>query len=281
MPRQIQLLADGDDAPNRRAFQQIAPVAQDGCHNFSNRCHFSAAEFGFDVGMKQIALLFLLLSPYAHALPPSSPGREEASSLSFTNEPFIHPRVVESLISLVSDSGDQIVAVDLDGSQRSNLFSAAAPSNAPAMVGPGPYVFYDSKEEAEVEGEGRFHAFGYEFIGRTTSGVLVVWTVSCDGGSASWHKLLFACFETDYGLTVHAKEGVVRPERPRHLLRKLGEYFLGDRWKGMLKVEGNQVYIGNDHGWFSKKCDREKLVPRTNDWNAILTISAPTVPSGR
>jgi len=29
---------------------------------------------------------------------------------------------------------------------------------------------------------------------------------------------------------------------------------LGDRWDGELRVDGDSVFIGKDHGWFTVSC---------------------------
>ncbi len=183
---------------------------------------------------------------------------------SFTNAPYIHPKIVENLVSMISDSGDQRVAMDIDGSQDCNLlFSESEPyyTNSPCPGGG-----YEERRN------GQYLAFDYRYVGRTSSGVNIVRTSSNDGGSGCWHHILFMVIETDYGLHMDLDKSVATLTRPRRLLKKLGTYFLGDRWKGMLKVEGDKVYIGKDHGWFTENPDMGDIVERTNDWATILTV---------
>lgn len=179
---------------------------------------------------------------------------------SLTNAPFVHPRLVEELVTWVSDGGDQVVALDLDKSEGSNRFCCDDAEGGRSY-----------SREADENGEG-FHAFSYGVIGRTDSGVFIVGTYSNDGGSGSWHDLIFVVIEDDPGLEIDLKAGRAELTRPRRVIKKLGQTFLDDRWKGELKVEGNTLYIGKNHGWFSDQVDYEEVKER-NDWERIIEIN--------
>ena len=166
-------------------------------------------------------------------------------------EPFINPKIVNALSSWVSDSGDQIVAINIDESQNSNLF-------------------FRNRESED--------GLSYSYIGRTDSGVHVVQTFDgSGGGSAGWVNLLFLVIEYDLGLQIPESDGKATMTRPGRLLKKLGDTFLGDRWKGQIMVEGNKVYIGKDHNWRVGGDDLEMgvIVKLTNDWKRVIEIEYP------
>lgn len=187
-----------------------------------------------------------------------APPVDAGGGTSLTSEPFVHPRLVEELVSWVSDGGDQVVSLDLDESEGSNRFCCDEASGTSYRRSP------------EKEGDG-YHAFGYECIGRTESGVYVLNTYSNDGGSGGWQDLVFVVIENEPGLNVDLKAGKAEMTRPRRVMKKLGQTFLGDRWKGQLKVEGNALYVGKDHGWFSDEVDYNEVKER-NSWEHIMEI---------
>lgn len=43
-------------------------------------------------------------------------------------------------------------------------------------------------------------------------------------------------------VNVDLKDGIAEMIRPRRLIKKLGQTFLGDGWKGQIKVEENVLY---------------------------------------
>ena len=190
---------------------------------------------------------------------------ETGGRTSLTNTPFIHPRLVEELVTWVSDGGDQIVALDLDKSEGSNRF---------CCDDAGGGTSYSRNQDENGEG---YPAFSYGVIGRTDSGVYVLHTYSNDGGSGGWHNLILVVLEEDPGLKIDLKAGKAEMTRPRRVMKKLGQTFLGDRWKGQLKVEGNKLYIGKDHGWLSENSDSGEVKERSDDWESVVEITYPSL----
>ena len=182
--------------------------------------------------------------------------------LSFAHEPYVHPMIVEDLVSMISDSSDQVVAIDLYGSQNSNRYFFDGNTNER----PGSITSYEKVDATKDY----HHTFSYSYVGRTDSNIIVLYTYRSDGGSMSEHGLLFVTIERDKGLVF--KDNIIQLGRERYLLKKLGQYSLGDRYKGNVEVRGNQLFIGKDHGWFSQDRDDGDLVPRTNDWETIFTL---------
>lgn len=209
----------------------------------------------------QLCIAFVVTATTIRAVKPVEPLP------SLDKEPYINPKIVEALTSWVSDGGDQIVAIDIDRAQDSNRF--CCPPDGQADWGKTT-SFSDEKEN-------RTTAFGYKQIGRTHSGVHVVKTWDSSDGSAAWISLVFLVIENDYGLTIEESDSKATRTRPRRLLKKLGDVFLGDRWQGQLKVEGNKVHIGKDHNWRAggDDLDWEEIVKLTNDWERVIEVDFP------
>lgn len=74
-----------------------------------------------------------------------------------------------------------------------------------------------------------------------------------------WCGPLFVRRRIDYGLAEKNGNGVMRLNRPRKLLVKLGDRFLGDRWEGTLKVQGDKVIVGPDKSGRSGDDEGETL----------------------
>jgi len=191
---------------------------------------------------------------------PSSEGTAHIARTSLTNEPYVHPRLVEELVTSVADHDDIMIALDLDKSEDSNRFCCDKAEG----------TSYTRVTE-EYYGT-QHHSFYYNAIGRTDSGVYVIHTASHDGGSAIWHDLIFVVIEEDPGLKLDFEAGKAEMTRPRRVMRKLGQTFLGDKWKGQLKIVGNTLYIGKDHGWYSDDPDMKEVKERPDDWEHIVTI---------
>jgi len=158
---------------------------------------------------------------------------------SVNGEP-IHPKIIQALSTWMSDSGDQIVSINLYDSQNSNRFCCK--NNIKSRKTLKNPIIYFSKENQE---------FGYQYIGRTKSGIDIICTYEYGGGSGIFESIMLLKIEDDYGIVFDKKNSIVTATRPRRLLKKLGEFTLGDRWDGELMVKGNKLFIGKDKGRFS------------------------------
>lgn len=169
---------------------------------------------------------------------------EQSLPYSFDHPPYVHPKIIQDLSTWISDIGDQVVAINLLDSQKSNRYFGDILVRE--VSGDSPFIYV--KEE-------KFHEtsiFGYQYIGTTKSGVYVLRTSSSGGGSGVDESLMFLTVRRDKGLSVDWDKLSIRPERERIVLQKLGEIVLGDRWNGKLRIEGNKIFIGKDQGRFSE-----------------------------
>ncbi len=161
----------------------------------------------------------------------------------FDKSPFISPKIIQDFATWSSDNGDAIVAINVLEAQGSNRYCGdALVRNTP---GEYPYVYH------ETATAGSFSEFGYRYVGRTSSGVYVLHTTDCGGGSGVYHNLMLVTFEYDQSLNCDWDKNVVQPGEKRILIKKQGEFALGDRWDGKLSVKGDSIFVGQDVGWFA------------------------------
>ncbi len=163
----------------------------------------------------------------------------------------VSPMIIHEMTALLSDTGDQIVAVDLAGSQKSNRFCCT--SDIRIRKRDGRHTVYFETDPGE---------FGYSYIGRTDSGVHVLEIFEWGGGSGVFKCVMLLSLEKDQGIIFDEQSGFIEAARPRILLKKLGEVVLGDRWRGKLEVRENSLHIGRDEGWFA---DMESGSPFSKD----------------
>lgn len=145
----------------------------------------------------------------------------------------------------MSDSGDQIVAVNLYDSQHSNRFCCESDIRIRQKI--------DTSENQSIYISEDNQEFGYQYMGKTGSGIHILHTYSSGGGSGIFKNIMLIIIESDYGIVFDSEKSIIRTTRPRLLLKKLGEVVLGDRWAGDLKVDGNNIFIGKDIGPFSNR----------------------------
>jgi uncharacterized protein len=194
-----------------------------------------------------------LKEAYQRRLSALDAGPAKDPAYSFTQPPFVSPRIIDDLSTSIADQGDLIVAINLSDAQGSNRYSQEV--EVVKTPGKNPYVRYrvpgDDSGDAGSE-------FGYEYVGRTASGIDVLRTSESSGGSGVFENLMLVRLEHDASggsldSTGTGKNEAMTFKKKRTLIRKLGEIGLGDRWEGRLKISGNEISIGKDTGFLSDK----------------------------
>jgi hypothetical protein len=162
------------------------------------------------------------------------PGVEQSA---FLERGLPNPRIIEALVTLPSDTGDQVVAIDLEHAQNSDRFS-------------GDYQLGDGTSSAFFVDEAS--SFSYRYIGDTEQGVSVL-NVSQGGGRSGgtmrWNSLLLLVVQNDTGLKYDYDCKAVKAN-PRQVIRKIGEISLDDSWRGEIKIVGNEIHVKADDDWF-------------------------------
>ena len=180
---------------------------------------------------------------------------------SFVQEPFVRPQIIDDLSTELSDLGDQVVAINLLDAQESNRYGGGI--GVREIDEQCPYVHWEPFGERSE--------FGYQYVGMTESRVHVLYTSSWGGGSGVFKSLMLLAITPDAGIDWNG-QAATASERERLLIYKLGEFGLGDRWAGDLRVAGNTLTIGRDRGWFSVSGGTGGGGP---DYERVLTIDTP------
>ena len=95
----------------------------------------------------------------------------DSSKYSFINAEFVNPRIIEDLVGWLSDSGNQVVAVNIADSNKSNRYFGEISTDGSK----GDYPLVKSTYESGF--------FAYQYLGTSFSGVHLLQTWSNGGGS--------------------------------------------------------------------------------------------------
>ena len=190
---------------------------------------------------------------------PGAPPEERKPRLhatySFKQAPFVHPKIINDLVGYLSDTGDQVVAVNLLDSQDSNRYfgEIGVSRQLDPMEPSWPWVYSVDGEENTDEELGELWRrpwYAYRYVGSTEDGLDVLHARYSGGGSGVFNRVVFTRTEMDIGVDyrlareVKGRTAAARPRiRDRELLRFVGKIPLGDRWMGTVEVVGNEVVV--------------------------------------
>lgn len=187
----------------------------------------------------------------------SAIGLEDTGALpSFDQAPFVSPRVVQDLVPWISERGEQIVAIDLVGATGANRYFG----KFEVQPAEGRHRWVVFTEKAEPGQRAPF--FSYQFVGDTASGIHVL-RISCGtGGTGVFESLLLLSTERERALSYDEVRHVLRPDRERTVLRRLGEIGLGDRYVGDVSLRGDDILIGRDRSGMPSVAWKQDAVVR-------------------
>ncbi|GEM_PF-3396592 len=148
---------------------------------------------------------------------------------SFVHKEYIHPKIINDLIGWISDIGQQIVSINLADSNNSNRYF-------------GEIQIRDFEGRKFVEWIEGIESFSYEYLGTSESGVHVLHTVDCGGGSGLFHHLVFVVLEQDDGLQYEDEPKLIK----RPLIRMIGRIGLGDRYSGKVRFDRGVLRVSKD-----------------------------------
>lgn len=153
-------------------------------------------------------------------------SRWKTATYTFHKEEFINPKIIKEMLGPLSDSGSQIISVNVANANVSNQFFSETRVRTTSAY---PYVYF---KEGDAE-------FGYLFVGATTNGIQIIHTIDNDGGSGTFHSLLFFIY-TDTETILFEKE--VKPAT-QPTLTLIGSLPLGDRFAGTITFQENVLTV--------------------------------------
>ena len=172
---------------------------------------------------------------------------QTSEKFEYNGEP-IHPSIIQDLTTWLSDTGDQIVAINLTDSMGSNRYCCESDVTIRQLENGRQYIYIANDDERT--------SFGYTHIGQIDSGIHVLSISDWGGGSGVFKGLMLVSLKNELGgqLKGSLGEGGIETftfDQQRVVIKKLGELGLGDRYDGDLHIEGNTIMISEDQGWFS------------------------------
>ena len=167
----------------------------------------------------------------------------------------VHPKIIEDMITWISDSGDQTVAINLEDSQGSNKYNFYEGLSA-SIVNKNLWV--------KIEHEDGF--FSYDFHGVSDNGIMVLETAESGGGSGVFQQLMLfrikevAVLElqhdtleediswspsTDYGYEILKSKNsrISKSDKKIIYLEKVYKFLLGDRNYHSVSIDNNFLVL--------------------------------------
>ncbi|WP_444926897.1 hypothetical protein ACJJI4_02195 [Microbulbifer sp. TRSA002] len=151
---------------------------------------------------------------------------------SFQKETLINPLLLKDLVGWLSDSGRQIVSIDIAGANSSNRYFGEIAERVS-----------EERKFIEVSSEDNRELFGYEYLGTSESGIHVVHAYDSTGGSATFHWLLLLQIE-ESGILEYEDKTPKKKTTP--VLKLVGRISLGDRYNGSVIMERGVIRISKD-----------------------------------
>jgi hypothetical protein len=146
------------------------------------------------------------------------------------NGKSINPLGIKLLMCWISDSLPGSAAIYLDAvNGHSNQFFAAYEKD------PQGKVSVDLEEDNKPAGY-----FSYIHLGRLTNGIHVLEIIENGGGSGVWTDLLLVSFIV---VSEYQEDG---SQEYRLVMKREGDFVLGDRYNGTVEIQPHKIVIGAD-----------------------------------
>lgn len=169
----------------------------------------------------------------------------DSSKYSFINNEFINPRIIEDLIGWLSDIGNQVVTVNITGSNKSNRYF-------------GEITVKDSKNSYPLVtssyGEG---TFSYQYLGTSFSCVHLLQTWCSGGGSGVFCNIAMVTLSMD---AVFEQNENVGEKISRFVVKLIGTIPLGDRYQGTLSYKFGILTIPDSEIMSSVRTKKSRIL---------------------
>jgi tetratricopeptide (TPR) repeat protein len=147
----------------------------------------------------------------------------------------IQPKIIKDFTTWISDGGDQVVAINLEGSQYSNRYCCESDVDFEFYSGGTFSAHIAFKNDIDPQ-DGWFT---YWFLGATENGIIIVRSSDNGGGTLTSSYVSFFKLRERYSLEKNT-DGIVKSVNQRIYIEKLG-YFLNKYKK--ITVDGNFIIL--------------------------------------
>lgn len=141
------------------------------------------------------------------------------SKYSFIEPEYINPKIIENLVGWLSDTGDQVVSINVTKSNKSNRYH-------------GDVTVENTSGNPIVKAADGKVSFAYQYIGHSFSGIHLLRTWDSGGGSDIFSSVVLITISNDNAIE-YEKQKATKIER--FVVKKVGVLPLGDRYKGEIK----------------------------------------------
>lgn len=141
----------------------------------------------------------------------------EGAKYSFVDSEFINPMILGDLCGWLSDTGDQVVSINIADSNKSNRYFGNVDIEKSDSGIP---VVKCANEEGWVS---------YKYIGCSFSGLHIVQTWSNSGGSGIFCNVVLVTLSLDSALEF---DGAKYAKKSRYVIKLIGFFPLGDHYGG-------------------------------------------------
>ena len=166
---------------------------------------------------------------------------------SFTHDEFVNPLIIRDLYGWLSDIGDQVVAIDLYGANKSNRYF----SEHVEVSGDGTAPIVSAKDGEQN--------FSYQYLGRSFSGIHLLRISDSGGGSGIFGAIMFVTLSLDIAVELSPNSNA-RTERL--VVKKIGSLPLGDGYGGKVWFKYGLLYLGPS--------SRQETIRQSGQWLMIL-----------
>lgn len=169
----------------------------------------------------------------------------ESAKYSFVDSEYINPRILDDLCGWISDTGDQIVSINITNSNNSNRYFGDLDISKSDSEFP---IVTCAYEEGWAS---------YKYVGRSFSGLHIVQVWSNSGGTAVFCHLLFVTLSLDSALE---HDGAKYEKKSRYVIKLIGSFLLGNHYDGKVDYKFGVLTISACKGHTSSRSKKSYVL---------------------
>lgn len=164
---------------------------------------------------------------------------------SFTSSELVNPLIIADLKGWLSDTGEQVIAVDVSGANESNRYFADE------------LQVSDSESTPVVTAKHGNSSFSYQYLGRSWSGIHLLNTWESGGGSGVFCNIMLVTLSAEPAIQI-AQSGIER--KARLIVKMVASIPLGDRYDGRISYRLGLLTIGRCEGRASIRTRKQRIL---------------------
>lgn len=163
---------------------------------------------------------------------------------SFSRHEYINPMIIADLWGWISDLGDQVVAVNIPGSNVSNRYFAEI-------------TVSDGNRYPTVSAKSDKMTFSYQYLGCSFSGVHLLRVWSSGSGTGVFCAIMLVTLSAEAAIDIEIA-GTKKVDR--FIVKKIASLPLGDRYEGEIRYRFGLLTIGACTGRRSLRTNTQRMI---------------------